>query len=70
MTFKNTLARRNGGYRFPYGSSGPWGDGIPGRWVTFEKACRFYNSARTKHFSKARVANYSFWFDWHAKVSG
>jgi len=69
VTFKNTLARRNGGYRFPAGSSGPWGDGIPGRWVTFEKACRFYNSARTKHFSKTGVADYSLWCDWHAKVS-
>jgi FkbM family methyltransferase len=68
MTFKNILARRNGGYRFPAGSSGPWGDGIPGSWVTFEKACRLYNSARTKHFSSAGVTDYSFWCDWHAKI--
>ena len=71
MTFKNTLARRNGGYRFPVGSSGPWGDGIPGRWVTFEEACRFYNSGRTNHFPKTGVAESysSLWYDWHAKVS-
>jgi FkbM family methyltransferase len=67
-TFKSILARRNGGYQFPYGSSGPWGEGIPGRWFSFETISRAYNLERARHFSQPGVTDYSFWCDWHAKV--
>lgn len=67
FTYENRLARRNGGYAFPPGSSGPWGERIPGRWLGVEEACRRYETERTKHFSDTRVADYSFWCDWHAK---
>jgi FkbM family methyltransferase len=67
FTYESKLARRNGGYRFRFGSSGPWGEGVPGKWVGFEEACECYIDRRTQHFTGA-VKDYSFWCDWHAKL--
>jgi FkbM family methyltransferase len=53
------------GFPFSEGSSGPWGEDIPGGWVTFEKAKSMYLRTRHSFFSYDRKL-YSFWYDWHA----
>lgn len=53
------------GFEFSSGGSGPWGDDIPGGWMTFEKARSTYLRTRLIHFSRPRPL-YSFWYDWHA----
>jgi FkbM family methyltransferase len=55
------------GYDFPPGSSGPWGDDILGDWMSFAEAKDVYMRERRSHFRfRSKVANYSFWYDWHA----
>jgi FkbM family methyltransferase len=54
------------GYAFPPNSSGPWGDDIPGPWMTFEKARASYLREKTSHFSRKGQRPYSWWYDWHA----
>jgi FkbM family methyltransferase len=66
ITHKAVLARRNSGHKFPFGSSGPWGKGIPGGWVTFGEACQLQGSIRAAHFANPKVNPWSFWCDWHA----
>lgn len=44
-------------------SSGPWGNDIPGNWMTFEKAKSLYLQTRRAYFLKN---NDGFWYDWHA----
>lgn len=53
------------GFAFSPGSSGPWGDDIPGGWMTFEQAKSTYLRERRAFFSSAQPL-YSFWYDWHA----
>jgi FkbM family methyltransferase len=53
------------GFGFTPGSSGPWGDDVPGSWMTFERARSIYLRERRYFFSRQR-ALYSFWYDWHA----
>lgn len=55
----------NLGFQFAPGSSGPWGEDIPGEWMTFEQARATYLRERQAFFSFDRPL-YSFWFDWHA----
>ena len=52
-------------WHFPIESSGPWGDDLPGPWMTYEQAVQLYCSVR-KSFFEAPRALFSFWFDWHA----
>jgi FkbM family methyltransferase len=52
------------GFRFPPGSSGPWGDDIPGAWMGFEKARSLYLHVRRSFFAQPSLS--SFWYDWHA----
>jgi FkbM family methyltransferase len=66
ITYRKILARRNGGHEFKWGSSGPWGKGIPGGWVTFEEACRLYTRIRNQYLSDSSGSPLSFWCDWHA----
>jgi hypothetical protein len=65
LTPECRLGRRHG-YAFPYGSSGPWGDGMPGCWLSFEEAAALYLAVRDRHFRTPGMAKYSFWYDWHA----
>ncbi len=53
------------GFDFTEGSSGPWGDDIPGSWMTFDEAKDTYLRLRRQFFSRKRPL-YSFWQDWHA----
>ena len=52
-------------FQFTHGSSGPWGEDIPGDWMNFEKARSTYLRERRSFFSIERPL-YSFWYDWHA----
>jgi FkbM family methyltransferase len=56
------------GYHFAQNSSGPWGEDIPGRWMTYEEAQSAYLRERRAHFAWFKKPGYSFWYDWHAKV--
>jgi FkbM family methyltransferase len=63
------LGRRNHGYDFPVGSSGPWGEGTLGKWMSYEEATEAYSAYRQRHFSENPDApDYSFWCDWHVKL--
>jgi FkbM family methyltransferase len=53
------------GFPFPPGSSGPWGNDIPGGWMTFRRAKSIYLEKRHSFFSE-KQALFSFWYDWHA----
>jgi FkbM family methyltransferase len=52
------------GFDFSPGSSGPWGDDIPGAWMGFEKARSLYLQVRRSFFARPSLS--SFWYDWHA----
>jgi len=52
-------------FNFFKGSSGPWGDDIPGDWMTFDEARSTYLGERHSYFSQKRSL-FSFWYDWHA----
>jgi hypothetical protein len=51
------------GSGFSIESSGPWGDDIPGGWMTFEKAKSIYLRTRRAFFLKNADG---FWYDRHA----
>ena len=54
-------------YRFPTDGSGPWGNGTPGVWLSFEQAKVVHIKARRRYARRARkVRGHSFWYDWHA----
>jgi FkbM family methyltransferase len=53
------------GFAFSWGSSGPWGEDIPGGWMDFQQARSLYLRRRRSFFSRQRPL-YSFWHDWHA----
>src|SRR5262249_35138528 len=53
------------GFPFSHGSSGPWGEDVPGGWMTFEKARAVYLRTRRWFFTREQPL-YSFWYDWHA----
>jgi FkbM family methyltransferase len=55
------------GFKFSPGSSGPWGEDIPGDWMPFGTAKSAYLSERRAFFARAGRSPYSFWYDWHAK---
>jgi FkbM family methyltransferase len=55
------------GFAFSRGSSGPWGDDIPGDWMTFWEARSTYLGKRHCYFSQ-RQSLFSFWYDWHATL--
>jgi len=67
LTYKDWLLRKHR-YQFAKDSSGPWGEGTPGRWLSFEQAKALHKKARERHFKKPNVGKWSFWCDWHART--
>jgi FkbM family methyltransferase len=63
-----TLAGEPISYRFAAGSSGTWGEDIPGPWLSRDEAAACYLQHRTQHFASGSEPAYSFWCDWHATV--
>ena len=53
------------GFGFRSGCSGPWGNDIPGGWMTFDRARSAYLRERRLYFCQKRPLH-SFWYDWHA----
>jgi FkbM family methyltransferase len=54
---------------FALGSSGPWGEDTPGKWINYREAERAYRRYRHRHFLPTQNAKFhSFWCDWHAKL--
>jgi FkbM family methyltransferase len=53
------------GFEFSFGSSGPWGEDVPGGWMTYDQARATYLRERRAFFAK-KQSSYSFWYDWHA----
>ena len=66
VSTRGKLDSLNGGYRFDCGSTGPWGPGLLGRWLSYEQARATYLGAREQFFAKTDVKTYAFWYDWHA----
>jgi len=66
LTTQSRLERLNGPYRFECGSSGPWGEGLLGRWSTYDEARATYIALRHEFFSRPHEKTYAFWYDWHA----
>jgi FkbM family methyltransferase len=55
------------GYDFKSGSSGPWGEQLPGEWMDYDTARRVYLDGRRAYFAQPdKPAAFSYWFDWHA----
>jgi FkbM family methyltransferase len=52
-------------WRFPEGSSGPFGNDIPGPWMECSEATDVYLQCREMFFRMYDVPPYWFWFDWH-----
>ena len=66
---RHRLIQTNHGYNFPNGSSGPWGEGTLGKWLSCEQAKEAYSFYRKRHFAEYSDApDFSFWCDWHAKL--
>jgi len=65
FTDRGRLAKRHL-YQFTDGSSGPWGDGTLGDWLSYGEAAAICTRTRRRHFSKRNIASHSFWYDWHA----
>ena len=69
LTYQDWLLRKHH-YQFSGDSSGPWGEGTPGRWLSFEQAKALHQKARKRHFKKdlGNIPLFSFWCDWHARI--
>lgn len=65
LSTKGRLERLNGQAR-PYGSTGPWGRGLLGRWSSYGQARQTYLGLRARFFANAAAKSYAFWYDWHA----
>jgi FkbM family methyltransferase len=63
-----TQIERQCAWKFPFGSSGPFGDDIPGEWMRFSEAADLYSEfrARVLNISRSDIVK-SLWCDWHAK---
>jgi FkbM family methyltransferase len=60
------------GWNFPEGSSGPFGEGLPGRWQTADELLDTYSKLKAmRHAGQPSVfwseEGYSFWTDIHAR---
>lgn len=53
-------------YNHPQGSSGPFGDALPGKWHDYEAVLKVYEFYKRKFEASARFQGYNFWIDIHA----
>jgi FkbM family methyltransferase len=68
-------SRRLGDWTFPLASSGPFGDDLPGRWLSYDELMTTYErmldlkaNGECSPFWDDR--EYSFWSDFHARTDG
>jgi FkbM family methyltransferase len=69
---KASQTRASGGWRFPWGSSGPFGDELLGRWLSYAELRKVYEhylglQAKKKNSVFWTDKDYSFWTDFHAR---
>jgi FkbM family methyltransferase len=64
MTYRGRLEKKFS-TTFPMGSSGPWGEHMPGRWMTYAQA-RSRIREIAQHFRADSENDYTTWWDWHA----
>jgi FkbM family methyltransferase len=58
-------------YEFTPQSSGPWGEGTPGKWLSLEQAKAVYEKASQRYLRSVRqgkMEKFCFWCDWHASI--
>jgi FkbM family methyltransferase len=54
------------GWSFPFGSSGPFGDDLPGRWLSYDEMQAAYQQRRTLIKGEYEGA---YWYDFHARCN-
>jgi FkbM family methyltransferase len=54
------------GFAFSPGCTGPWGEDVPGGWMTLGQAKSTYLREWDAFLSRQQQPHYSFWYDWHA----
>jgi hypothetical protein len=59
--------RRRGAWRFPYGSSGPFGADLPGRWQALETTLAVWQAIKRAD-EKAASSGFGRWYDIHASL--
>ncbi len=55
-------------YKFPVGSSGYFGDELPGKWVNYDTAKNSIMRHRADYFQTNMPLSFGFWCDWHARM--
>ena len=68
-------SRIHNGWKFPFGSSGPFGEDLPGRWQTAAEIRETYRVFQELSSKSAPSIfwddkEYSFWVDLHARLGG
>jgi FkbM family methyltransferase len=67
--------RTRDGWLFPRGSSGPFGDELPGRWLTYDELCATFDellrlrreSPQSLSWAPGGILSNPFWVDLHAR---
>jgi len=67
--------RTGNGWLFPEGSSGPFGDELPGRWLSYDELCTTFGefsllrheSPRSLLWAPEGILSHLFWVDLHAR---
>jgi FkbM family methyltransferase len=67
--YADRLKNRLGHVPFPRGSSGPFGEQIPGEWQNFEEVASNWLYLRLGHHKSGTLNRYS-WYDFHAALPG
>jgi FkbM family methyltransferase len=65
-SFYNHQLRKLFKYEHPEGSSGPFGEGLPGKWANYEEVLEIYHFYKSLFESSSRFQGYNFWIDIHA----
>lgn len=55
-------------YHFPEGSSGPFGEDLSGRWLSYEEARKLLLFHSEDFLRNRERARFGFWCDWHAAL--
>jgi FkbM family methyltransferase len=55
-------------YTFTFGSSGPFGDELEGRWLDYDTAKKTLLFHRNARMNSKKATRFGFWCDWHARL--
>ena len=62
-------SRARNRYEFKLGSSGPWGDGVPGKWLGIQRARKLHAANVERAIASGKPRPHT-WYDWHAWSGG